>query len=474
MPTDSSDPVISTTVLSWNRGDLLERTVRSYLDTITVPHELLIVDNASTDGTAELIQQLAVQHPAIRPILLPTNEGGEAINRGLEESRGAFLHISENDVEYLPAWDTKVLDVFACFPSLGQLSPFGPVPTDEEVWQTMPSVLRHAAGRIVYETDANVPTTSVLRRELWDRGLRVSTIPTGATAAVRLPDDAALSASVRQLGYMTAFADRYLVRNVGHEETEFDQRPDDYAENYRHKPWVNEDGWLDRIARHKARARPDRKSFLYGSETFSAEKSPPSKACPEPYLWSMRDGWTAEIETLEFLYGLVRLIKPVFAIETGTWHGRAAEAIGRALVANGRGRLVTLEVDPESHTMATERVAQSGLSDVVEVLNMPSLEYDPAAPVDLLLLDSELSLRGDEFTWFRPHLREEAIVVFHDTSAEHGVVLDAVRSITSSGLLRAIHLRTPRGVSVCQHGADTKRTHKWRRNLGRAKRATIG
>lgn len=454
---DAVAPVISTVVLSWNRADLLERTVTSYLTTVTVPYELVIVDNGSTDGAAELVRDLSIRYPVIKTILLSTNEGGEAINRGLEWSRGRLLHISENDIDYLPGWDTAVLEAFAAFPSLGQLSLFGPVPTDDEIWEMTPSVLRHAAGRIVYETTVNVGTTSVLRRELWDQGLRVSTIETGSSGSVKLPDDAALSRSVRQLGYMSAFAERYLVRNMGHEGAEFERRPTYYAENYRHKPWVGEDGWRDRIRKHEKRARPQRTSFLFSDETFSAEKSSPSPSCPEPYLWSMIDGWTAEVETLEFLYGLVRLVKPLRALETGTWHGRAARAIGRALMVNGRGRLVTLEVDCESHAIAAEHVAQSGLSDVVEVLNVSSLEYVPPEPVDFLLLDSDLSIRGAEFEWFRPYLLDGALVLFHDTSPSHGVVLDAVRDLVARGLLTAIHLQTPRGLSVCHYAAGPAR-----------------
>jgi glycosyltransferase involved in cell wall biosynthesis len=46
--------VISIVVLNWNRSDLLKETIDSYLNTVTVPYELFIIDNASADDSREL------------------------------------------------------------------------------------------------------------------------------------------------------------------------------------------------------------------------------------------------------------------------------------------------------------------------------------------------------------------------------------------------------------------------------------
>ena len=48
---------IVVTVLTWNRKDLFERTIASMART-QVPHTLIAVDNSSTDGTAELVEQM--------------------------------------------------------------------------------------------------------------------------------------------------------------------------------------------------------------------------------------------------------------------------------------------------------------------------------------------------------------------------------------------------------------------------------
>ena len=50
-------------------------------------------------------------------------------------------------------------------------------------------------------------------------------------------------------------------------------------------------------------------------------------------------------EEQEFIYGLVRALKPMLVVETGTYRGLTAEAIGNALADNGTGDLVTVEIN---------------------------------------------------------------------------------------------------------------------------------
>lgn len=228
--------LISTTILNWNRADLLHRTIESYLETISVPYEIFIIDNASTDESRDVIEYFSSRAPNVRGIYLSKNCGGEAINIGLKHSQGRFLHISENDIEYLSGWAEKTMELFEGFSSLGQLSMFGPVPEDEEVWELKPSVLRHSRGHIVYETPCNVGTTSMLRREVWGCGIRVKNIQ--ETGGFLFPDDAQLSKDIKNAGFMVAWADHYMVKNLGHFASEFKSREEYYKKNYRSKPWL--------------------------------------------------------------------------------------------------------------------------------------------------------------------------------------------------------------------------------------------
>ena len=445
-------PVISTVILNWNRSDLLRKTLDSYVSTVDVPYELVIVDNGSTDDSPKIIREFCDGHPSARAVYLAENRGGEALNEELERCQAPIVHISENDIEYLPGWSKTVLDFFCVFPKLGQLSPFGPMPEDNEVWKEKPCVLRHAQGRILYAALKNLGTTCFLRRELLVQGIRVHNRPNpnAGSSPFVFPDDDRLSAEIKATGFLTAFSPHYLVHNLGHCNEEFEQREEYYRENYRAKPWLDEAGWEARRAEWRKQPKPVRRSWLFPEEKVSPEKTQASAECANPLLWSMFDGWTAEMEVIEFLHSLVRLLKPQLILETGTWHGIAAEAMGMALRENGCGSLISLEIDPESHAVATARIAAANLQEQATMVLGASLEYNVSGTIDMALFDSALELQGAEFRRFLPSLRPGAIVLFHDTNSAHRVVGESVWELVDAGLIDAIPLPTPRGVMICR------------------------
>jgi len=448
-------PVISTVVLNWNRSDLLEKTLESYHDTVSVPFEMFIVDNASSDDSRKIIDRFSSAAGNITPILLDENIGGEAVNLGLDKSRGNLLHISENDLEYLPGWSDKVVDLFATFSRLGQLSLFGPVPDDDEIWHVKPCELRHRKGRIIYEALGNVGTSCVLRREVWDQGVRVMNLD--KVNNILFPRDVQLSQDVKDRGFVVAWADNYLVRNLGHSAVEFENRPGYYEENYRSKPWIGESGWKTRIGNHSRQARPVRSSFLPTGESITPELSLPSNICLEPQLWSMLDGKTPEIEVLEFLYGLVRMIKPEYALETGAWRGYTAVTIGMALKGNGRGRLVTLEPDPDCCAAAVQRIRDHLLADVVDVVCQSGPSFTPAPGIDFLLLDSCPGDYSTEFAHFLPLLKPGCIILFSETSGGQGRVMQDVARLAREQSMAGFFFPTPRGLAVCQYLGSASR-----------------
>jgi predicted O-methyltransferase YrrM len=441
-------PILSTIVLNWNRKDLLERTLQSYLSTVSVEFELIVVDNASSDGSQSLVQEFSRKYPQIRSIFLERNLGGEAINLGIEQAHGEIIHISENDIEYLPGWAEKVFALFRAFPDLGQLSPFGPVPTDEEVWEIKPSTLRYAADQIVYEAHANVGTTSFIRRAIWGQGARFGSINKGEGDRFQFPNDGDFSHKVKALGYIVAWSDHYLVRNIGHTYQEFEKRGDYYKQNYASKDWLGMEGFENRIRTWKLMPKPIRFSHLFPNQKISPEKTSPREDCHQPQLWSMFDSASSEVETVEFLYGLTRLIKPEYCVETGTWRGHSADSIARALAANGLGLLDTIELDHERANFSRERLAS--IVDHVNVRIGTSLEFRPTRPIDLIFLDSDPSISLREFEHFRSYLAPGALVIFQNSRINDRQLEKTLTPYIRAGVLQSLNFATPRGLLVCQ------------------------
>jgi glycosyltransferase involved in cell wall biosynthesis len=227
----SEAPIISTVLLSFNRINLLKKTLNSYLSTISVPYELIIVDNASSDGCREVIKQVSENNPKHVPILLdkPTG-GGEAINMGVELTRGKYIHISENDIEYFPGWDREMIRKFEAFPDLGQISPKSLSVGAKQIAKP----LTNGADTIL--TVEWITTTSLFRREIWDTGERWVTFEGTPEAKHKTPHDVGFSWDVRKLGYLVAWNDKNMVFNWGFKFSEILENIEYYVENFKSNP----------------------------------------------------------------------------------------------------------------------------------------------------------------------------------------------------------------------------------------------
>ena len=105
---------ISVVIPAYNRAELIGETLRSLLNQTVPAAEIVVVDDGSTDSTAEVVEsefaafsrQFAANQPsAIGHLPLPRlrlirqeNAGpGAARNRGLAESTGEFIHFFDSD-----------------------------------------------------------------------------------------------------------------------------------------------------------------------------------------------------------------------------------------------------------------------------------------------------------------------------------------------------------------------------------------
>ena len=99
---------------------MLEETVRSFLDCRTnrIDHELLLLDNNSTDKTREIGLGFAAQYPWIRYINEPIQGHPHTKNRGVRESRGEIVAFLDDDVFLSPDWLTALASSFERHPDV--------------------------------------------------------------------------------------------------------------------------------------------------------------------------------------------------------------------------------------------------------------------------------------------------------------------------------------------------------------------
>jgi len=116
-PSDSELPLVSVIVINWNGA----RHLPACLDALraqTYPRlEIIVADNASTDGSQALIRE---RYPEVRLVALPENRGFTGGNNaGIAASTGAIVILLNNDTEVAPAWVAALVDAFARHPEAG-------------------------------------------------------------------------------------------------------------------------------------------------------------------------------------------------------------------------------------------------------------------------------------------------------------------------------------------------------------------
>jgi glycosyltransferase involved in cell wall biosynthesis len=96
---------ITVCITSYNQRDFLIEAIESVMAQTLRPAEIVIVDDASTDGSAAVIHDYATRFPGlIRAILKERNRGVvDTFNLGLEVAGGDFISFLAGDDRWLPA-----------------------------------------------------------------------------------------------------------------------------------------------------------------------------------------------------------------------------------------------------------------------------------------------------------------------------------------------------------------------------------
>ncbi|MFP4407949.1 MAG: glycosyltransferase family 2 protein [Spirochaetaceae bacterium] len=95
---------VSVVIPTYNRRELLRRAVASVLEQELTDFELIVVDDASTDGTDGYLLRLAEEEPRLHPLLLEKHLGspGAVRNRGVRASRAPLIAFLDSDDRWRP------------------------------------------------------------------------------------------------------------------------------------------------------------------------------------------------------------------------------------------------------------------------------------------------------------------------------------------------------------------------------------
>jgi GT2 family glycosyltransferase len=125
-------------------------------------HEIIVIDDASTDGTAKIVADIAEHDPGIQLIELAENRGrGHARSRGIAAARGALIAMVDADIILPPNWFTRACAALEDHDAVGGIAvPDGDVAYVYRRFGLVP--------RVVHGTTTVTGNNGLYRRRVFD------------------------------------------------------------------------------------------------------------------------------------------------------------------------------------------------------------------------------------------------------------------------------------------------------------------
>lgn len=192
---------IHSVIVSYNRAHLTEQAIRTYVDTVTIPWTLIVVDNGSEPDATDHLASVIQDEITSRQIVIQLFQLGENLYPGFATNRGwetmppetTLLHRADNDFAFIQGWDEEIVRQFERT-AVGQV---GLRTAEEEMFNTH-----------------NVGGNNVIRRELWDQGLRYDERPWPQIKVPGYTEDSYFSPAVTRLGWVWTRVERPCIRSL--------------------------------------------------------------------------------------------------------------------------------------------------------------------------------------------------------------------------------------------------------------------
>ena len=122
----SQQPTLSVLFPNYNHARFLPESLGAFLAQSYRPVEIIIIDDASTDNSVEVIETFARREPRLRLIRNERNMGVVPnMNRLVEMASGDYVYLSAADDKVLPGFFEKSMALLSQYPQAGLCSTVG-------------------------------------------------------------------------------------------------------------------------------------------------------------------------------------------------------------------------------------------------------------------------------------------------------------------------------------------------------------
>ncbi|OKI70820.1 bi-functional transferase/deacetylase [Streptomyces sp. TSRI0445] len=193
---------VSVLVPAYNERECIEATVRS-LAASEHPIEIIVIDDGSTDGTADLVE--AMRLPRVRVVRQQNAGKPAALNNGIRHARYDIVVMMDGDTVFEPATVRELVQPFAD-PRVGAVAGNAKVGNRDSLigaWQHIEYVMGFNLDRRMYDVLGCMPTipgaVGAFRREALER--------VGGMSEDTLAEDTDITMALHRDGWRVVYAE---------------------------------------------------------------------------------------------------------------------------------------------------------------------------------------------------------------------------------------------------------------------------